>query len=396
MSIAVIDARAWQNRFDLETGRPSAEDGPLVDMAAGVLARHPYPGDTAQQSNRWVSDTALDLIAHYDPQLVCLSYAQLYFADRFTALGGSERQVLVGQLWAEIDRFVKASGFTPVVIGSGEMTAQIGEVDLSKLDGLAECSAWSARYAGLHHPSQRDLAFVASLPQIERIVPLQEWMDLFGQVPPDLTHMPHYLVVSKPGWGYRSGSASLRRAYRIPTFSPTLPVRAPWTVPDSLTQMRGMIEAKLATHKIALILLEGIGRDDFDAPHSQIRNGRDWFTYEPGEGQYLTLTSGRHQVFAYPAGYPLYERNVEGKRFPFSGYFDTIPENTLGQTFDGRSIAVGNRSMFTHMVFGADICIECFARNLFNQGCMAVVHRQDKDLPGRGPTAIDRSSLILS
>lgn len=38
----------------------------------------------------------------------------------------------------------------------------------------------------------------------------------------------------------------------------------------------------------------------------------------------------------------------------------------------------GNKSMFMHMVVGADICVECFARNLYNQGTMAVIHRQDK------------------
>jgi hypothetical protein len=57
---------------------------------------------------------------------------------------------------------------------------------------------------------------------------------------------------------------------------------------------------------------------------------------------------------------------------------DAVPGHTLGLNFPGKSIAVGNRSMFMHMAFGVDISIECFARNLFNQGCMAVVHRDDK------------------
>ncbi|MDD3845889.1 MAG: hypothetical protein PHC90_05950 [Syntrophorhabdaceae bacterium] len=50
----------------------------------------------------------------------------------------------------------------------------------------------------------------------------------------------------------------------------------------------------------------------------------------------------------------------------------------FGNQFTGRSISVGNKSMFMHMVAGADICVECFARNLYNQGTMAVIHRQDK------------------
>jgi hypothetical protein len=57
------------------------------------------------------------------------------------------------------------------------------------------------------------------------------------------------------------------------------------------------------------------------------------------------------------------------------GYFLKVPEHTIGMDFPGKSIAVGNHSMFVHMVFGADICIECFARNLYNQGCLGVIHR---------------------
>jgi hypothetical protein len=34
--------------------------------------------------------------------------------------------------------------------------------------------------------------------------------------------------------------------------------------------------------------------------------------------------------------------------------------------------------MFMHMVTGADISIECFSRNMFNQGTMAVIHRDNK------------------
>jgi len=31
--------------------------------------------------------------------------------------------------------------------------------------------------------------------------------------------------------------------------------------------------------------------------------------------------------------------------------------------------------MFIHMIFGADVSIECFARNLYNQGCLGVIHK---------------------
>jgi hypothetical protein len=64
--------------------------------------------------------------------------------------------------------------------------------------------------------------------------------------------------------------------------------------------------------------------------------------------------------------------------YPLSGDFTSIQEGTIGEAFDGRSVAVGNRSMYIHMVAAADISPECFARNLYNQGTMAVLHRQGK------------------
>ncbi len=125
-----------------------------------------------------------------------------------------------------------------------------------------------------------------------------------------------------------------------------------------------------------------MGQDYFPGNSFLCSNGPGWFCNEPGDAFYLTLSTGKHQPFAYPAGYRSFEQDVENIRFPFSGYMTGIPENTLALDYAGKSIAVGNRSMFMHMVFGVDISIECFARNLFNQGCMAVIHNKDKLFAG--------------
>jgi hypothetical protein len=61
MSLAIIDARQWQNVLDLRTGKKVEDDSPKTRMVRGVLERHPYPGDVDTLSNRWVTDTALDL-----------------------------------------------------------------------------------------------------------------------------------------------------------------------------------------------------------------------------------------------------------------------------------------------------------------------------------------------
>jgi hypothetical protein len=384
MSLAVIDAREWQNRFDLETGQPRKSDTPVVEMAAGVLSRHPYPGDVDEQANQWVTDTAMDLISHYDPDLVCLSYVQQFFSDRHFSHPETERKRLCAAAMAEADRFVNLSGFTPVIVGTGDMIPLAGDMDLSGLDGLAVSSNWSARYCGIHHPSPRDMDFLNSLNTLERIVPRQEWIDLFQAAHPDLEIlqdprlMPDFLAVAREGQAFKTMGTTLRKPVHIPASNFQVPVVSPLGPVTDLREIKPLIRAHLSTHKVALILVEGVGESFFPKSRHLVQNGVDWFCYEPGDAFYLTLSSGRHQPFAYPAGFRSFDKDADAIKFPFSGYMDAVPGHTLGLDFPGKSIAVGNRSMFMHMAFGVDISIECFARNLFNQGCMAVVHRSGK------------------
>ena len=375
MSLAIIDAREYQRLFDLRTGAKVEDQAPETLMVRGVLARHPYPGDIEEAGNRWVSDTALDLIEQGQPRLACLCYAHQYIACRYTPLSESRRRAMIEGVFKEAERFVRDCGYTPVIVGTGGLTPLAGEIDLSRLDGLAIASHWSARYAGLHRPTSGDLDFVRGLEHIERVASREEWVSLFPGITPDLERIPEYLLVAREGWTFRTTGTPLRRAHMIPSAGPAIPVATPLGSPEDITGIRGLIEKNLADTRIALIIIEGIGAGDFTTPHHACGNHVDWYCYEPGEAQYLTITTGAHQVFAYPAGYRFHDENDTNPDYPYSGFFKTIPEHTLGRDFQGSSIAVGNRSMLTHMVFGAGISIECFARNLYNQGTMGVIHR---------------------
>ncbi len=375
MSLAIVDARQWQNLFDLRTGKKLQDESSQTVMVRSILKRHPYPGDVDVESNRWVSETALDLIEAYQPELVCLFYAHQYFSGRYTPMTGEQRNKMLATAFEEIDRFIRESGYTAVIIGSGDMVELAGEMDLSKMDGIAISSHWSARYAGLHKASRRDLEYVASLPHIEKMVGRDEWIRLFPGIAHDPDRIPEYLLVAHEGWSFVTTGTPLRKALWIPGAAYTIPVSTSLGKPKALTDVRALIENNLGNTKIALIIVEGVGIRDFPMPYTPCVNSVDWYYYEPGDAQYLTLTTGTHQVFAYPSGYR-YHDEIDAKReYPFSGYFLRIPENTLGSYFSGKSIAVGNHSMFAHTIFGVDICIECFARNLYNQGCLGVIHK---------------------
>ncbi len=379
MSLAIIDAREWQRVFDLRTGEKVEQDGPIIRMVKGVLQRHPFPGDLEAQGNQWVTDAALDFIREYDPQFVYLTYAQQYYNGRYTVMSPKDRADMLAAAAAEVERFLDLSGFAAVLVGTGDMIDFAGFIDVTKLDGLAVSSHWSARYAGLHAPSHQDLRRLESEPRIERIVPREEWIALFDGTSTQALRVPDYLMVAKEGYTFKTVGQAHRKIAKIPAASALrIPVSSHLGTAREITDIRGIVDASLKERKTALITIEGIGLSEFPWPHSAAANGRQWYFHEPGDGQYLTIASGEHRVFDYPTGYKYYDEVTENKDFALSGYFTSIPEKTIGREFAGRSIAVGNRSMFTHMVPGADISLEGFARNLYNQGTMAVIHRQDK------------------
>ena len=97
-----------------------------------------------------------------------------------------------------------ASGFASIVVGTGSMTPLLGSVDVTKLDGLALCTHWSIRYAGLYEPSREDMKTLAENPLIERIVPREEIIALFNGTPDQAERVPEYLMLTREGYTFRT------------------------------------------------------------------------------------------------------------------------------------------------------------------------------------------------
>lgn len=378
MSIAVVDAREWQNTFDLRTGDKLDAKGREVDSLKGVLARHPFPGDTDEKSDAWVTDTALDLIGAYDPQFVWLTYASQFYNCRYVPMDEQQRRALFDNVVFEINRFCEASGFTPIIVGTGALAPVRTFTDVSRLDGVALATHWAVRYAGLHEPSPADLEKLQAIPDIIRITSREELMKLFPEAPCDPQRIPDYLLVAADSCGFKATGGFQRRVLEANIASFYVPVSNHIGEIKQITDIRALVNESLKKRKTAIIVAEGFGFDEFRWPYSRAANGRDWYFYEPGDAQYMAISTGRHRLFDYPMGYKYFDDDIDGKEYPFSGYMLNIPPETIGDGFAGRSIAVGNRSMYMHMIPGADISIECFARNLYNQGTLGVVHKQGK------------------
>lgn len=378
MSTTIIDARGWQNTFDLKTGDKIQSETPVVRMIKDVLQKHPYPGDMDTGSNRWVSDTALELIENYCPEFVFLTYAAQYFAGRYNPMTAEARSEMIASAFREAERFVNISGFFPIIVGTGNMTPLVDSIDVTRLDGIAVCTNWSTKYAGLYEPSRGDMDLLNSHPFIERIVPREEIVKLFSGTPGQAKRVPEYLMLARQGYTFKALSPTMKIPVMIPADNFSIPAYNTGTAVNDITGIREALENLVTEKKVALIIMEGVGVDEFLLPHSPCKNGKEWFCYETGDAQYLAISSGEHRFFDYPKGYKYFDEVDRTNDYPFSGYFKSIPGNLFGSSFAGRSIAVGNKSMFMHMVTGTDISVECFSRNMFNQGTMAVVHREDK------------------
>jgi hypothetical protein len=123
-------------------------------MVKGVLSRHPFPGDMDERSNAWVTDVALDFIKEYDPQFLWLSYARQYYLSRYNTMSAGERAGILSDAFREVERFAESSGFTTVIVGTGDVGPFTGFIDITKLDGLA-FHALVVRYAACTMKQER-------------------------------------------------------------------------------------------------------------------------------------------------------------------------------------------------------------------------------------------------
>jgi hypothetical protein len=134
------------------------------------------------------------------------------------------------------------------------------------------------------------------LPEIERIVTRQEFSRLFGDCSADRSRIPEYLLVAREGCVFKTVGGAFRKVHRVSARGYSIPLSV---TPESVTDITGIrkaVENRLAEGRVALIFVEGLGVDEFPWPYQKIANGREWFFYETGDAQYLTISRGNTRV----------------------------------------------------------------------------------------------------
>lgn len=378
--IGVIDVTDWQTTVDLRTGRGISAEGSLVEIAHRIQADHRYPGDRSTESISWVTDTALDLCRRSTPGLMVLSYAYPYLIRLFAAPKQTEWREIVEMTLSEIDRFVEEAGLIPVIVGTGAMVPVQGKIDLSRLECLTATGGAAPCYAGLYRPSEQDLDYLAGHPGVRCLLKREDVLHGDNFCAAAQRRFPDYLAAAESGHLFRGFGSIPRPVVHLPAFNESVPLISKIGRAKEITGIRRMIEEHLGEGEhIALIIVEGVGAADLDRPSYPCDNTWRWHSYSPGDGQYAAILSGKHlPEQAYPPGFRYYPEDGETREYPFAGPYSTMPADTIGTGYEGRSAAVGSRSTLTHVYAGTDITVECFARNLYNYGTMAAV-RIDKN-----------------
>lgn len=379
MTLGILDAVGWQTVFDLKNGQERKSDGPLCTIAREIQQNHPYPGDRESGAMAWVTDSALDLTHRYSPDLVILNYANPFFLRTFSGLSREKWREAVTTAFTEAERFIEESGFCPIVLGTGSLVPVTGQVDLSTLKGIENVTGPVPTYAAVDRPSPQDLRDIKDMEGVRWALTRDEFVKQFHPCKAQTLRLPDFTLAAEEGWIFRGFGSVARPVHAIPGLDREIPIHSDAGAIPRLTEvkptvLRGLEEGE----KIALIIIEGVGTDEFLLPSTRCDNTFGEYIYPQGGEQYLAVMTGEDlNRQPYPPAYFHFREDDEHKPYPFSGYFTALPERTIGGEWPGKSVAVGSRSTLTHLTTGADIALECYARNLYNFGTLAVVREQN-------------------
>jgi len=378
MAHLILDADGWQNVIDFETGDDLERwDNPVVDDMLGFIPKFPYPGDTNADSIEWTGEVAKALYDYYRPDFMLLSYATPDFIKSSMKLTADEESGINKRLFASAADFLEHTGYTPVIIGTGGMSEIKEIVTPSELLGRISQGHGPFSCSGIFYPTDEEIEQVRKIPHV-LIKTKNELRRDFPEAEEEyLSEMPDILLIRESGYAFSRARYRGMFQYKSPDVADFLPIHTSLPVPSHITDVnRVMHEALDKGDRVALIMLEGTGAEDFLLPYEKLPAKDKWMTYSDSFSQYMTLLLG--EPF-YKFDIPLVREPRPFKarlnRYPYSQFTDgDMPQNAIGRRKDVKTAAVGCRSIYTHAISQADICIECHARQMISSGMLVLVN----------------------
>jgi len=378
MAYIVLDADGWQNVIDFKTGENlDSWDNPLVDDMLKFTPRFPYPGDADMNSIEWTGDVGKALNDYYKPDFMLLTYATPEFIRSSTQLTGEEEKEINRRLFASVEGFLEHTGYKPVIVGTGGMS-EIKEVLLpASLMARINRGHGQFSFAGIFRAATGEMEQIRAIPHIKLFTKDDIRRDFPEATEEYLAEMPDGLILRESGYAFSQARDRGMHQYKTANVEDVLPIHTSLPTPSHITDVNRVIHEALDNGtRVALIVLEGTGADDFLIPHETLPAKDKWMVYTDGISLYMSMLSG--QPF-YRFGIPLVRENRPFKersnRYPYSQFTDwDMPKNVIGRRKDVKTAAVGSRSIYTHAISQADICIECHARQMVASGILTLVN----------------------
>jgi len=349
----------------------------VVDDMLGFIPRFPYPGDTNTDSIEWTGEVAKALYDYYQPDFMLLSYATPDFIKSSMKLTDEEESEISRRLFRSAADFLEHTGYTPVIIGTGGMS-EVKEIIIpTELLGRISQGHGPFSCSGVFYPTAEEIEQIRNIPNV-----LMKSKDELRRDFPEaeeeyLAEMPDILLIRESGYAFSRARYRGMFQYKSPDVVDYLPIYTTLPTPSHITDVyRAINEALDLGDRIALIMLEGTGPGDFLLPYEKLSVKDRWMTYSDAFSQYMALLLG--EPF-YRFDIPLVREPRPFKarlnRYPYSQFTDgDMPQNAIGRRKDVKTAAVGCRSIYTHAVSQADICIECHARQMISSGILVLVN----------------------
>lgn len=373
--VGLIEVEGYSRLLDLRTGGAAEREPRLATAVAEITRRLPYPGDNREEADTWVTDVALKLLDVYPAELVMLDYAQALF---IAANRGAEQQRAFENVFNNIDRFLSVTGYKPLIFGCGGLEPVEELVDLEEILGDDRVFALSGgKYAYISSTALESIAPKrrAALESLSKIIDRKSFLDsLDGDWSPQFAeNLGDYIAIANGGVVFRGLGSQGRRIHLTPLLGREVSVHTALEQPSDILDVAPIVKRAIASgDRVALIIVEGADTYDFPMPTAPCRNYSGEFVYQTPWQQYYTLSTG---IPYYRYETPLSNRHwlQDNRSYPFSGRFRRPAESALGQSIgDKKSLAIGNRSIITHVCLGADISAECYCCYMHNHGSLTV------------------------
>jgi hypothetical protein len=379
MAKIIFDANGWQSVKDFETGETieNYSDERVRDWKK-LMATLPYPGDTSIESIDWVFRSARTMHNYYDPEFLFISIATPKLMKTNELMTPADIDAMNRQVFDGIESFIADTEYEPIVVGMSDMI-QIKEIIPHK--GLAPRLCFASNYfpyVGIFSPTEEEHRIVDTMKHVT-IHTKEELRRYFPAMSDKYANlMPDLLLMLEEGYSFTNEGNRGFTLKMLPKLTREFPVYTTLAEkPTHIQNIRATADRALdAGKRVALIMMESTGFEDFRLPYTKVDNSHGWFIYDHGITQYLATVRGKP---FYENPFPLIPETRKVKhhvnKHPYSlGFLASLPHDGIGCRPDKRTAAVGSRSGITHHAVGADLAFECHSRELSPSGTLAFIN----------------------